>query len=174
MGFLECFKYVCPFCCSLLRGNVGQRTSAHCDLLSGFPVELPGRPGHGPSPNGLMSLSACTSEGKTDSGRSRGPRWASSSESALVMLTSALLPEYFWDLSKQLPLFRISFSQVVRCPGGLEPCYLHSFINGILASSWKKSLHLKCALVSGMLEMIPSQPPCPLPSPQSAALHLSP
>lgn len=36
----------------------------------------------------------------------------------------------------------------------------------------KKSPLFKSSLVSGMLEVLPSQPPCSLPSPQCAALHL--
>lgn len=163
MGFLDCFKYL--FLSAALFSEAmwgrGLQLSVISSLASLWSFQG-GQIGHGPSPDGLISLSAYTSKEKTDSRRSRVPRWASSSESASVILTSALLPEYFWDLSNQLPLFWISFSQVVRCPGGLEPCCPHSFINGILASSWKKHL-FKSAMVSGVLEMVPSQLPCPHP-----------
>lgn len=78
-----------------------------------------------------------------------------------AQITSALLPEYFWGLSNQLPLLWISFSWVVRYPRGLEPCCLHSFRNRILASSWEKKSIFKSSRVSGVLEMLLRQTPRP-------------
>lgn len=154
-GFLDCCVLPAALFSEAMWGRGRQLT------VTSSLVELPRRSGHSPSPKGLISLRAYISEEKTDSGRSRVPRWASSSESASVILTSVLLPEYFWDLSNQLPLLWISFSRVVRCPRGPEPCCLHSFRKRILASSWEKKSILKSSRVSGVLEMLLRQIPCP-------------
>ena len=162
-GFLDCLKSQYPLCFSLFRGNMRWRTSspAHCVLLSGFTAELPGRSGS--TTKGLIALHSYTVKGKTDSERSRVPRWSFFSKSAYATLTPALLPEYFWDWSNSCLYFGISFSLAVWCPGGPEPCCLHSFINGVLASLWKEVFFVKSVLVNGMLETLPSQPPCSLP-----------
>lgn len=69
MGFLDCFKYQYSLLLSFQRECGVKDFSSHCDLLSGFTVEFPGRSGSLTEWAGFWVLP----QGKTDQGDPEHP-----------------------------------------------------------------------------------------------------